>query len=162
MLIHVQKYLPLALSFVFFLVTLYINSLVQVIADRHSPNQLPPLPDIGHKILPYWTYFPINNYILFIIFISVIVRYIFQSNIRLIVFRRWFFIQGLMFCMRSISIYITALSIPLPGCNTTALGSPEVEAFYIMITVHSTCGDVMFSGHTVTSMSLIFSRLFET
>ncbi|CAF1085000.1 unnamed protein product [Didymodactylos carnosus] len=148
--IDIHKYLPLILSFVFFFVALYVNSLVQVIADRQSPNELPPLPDIGHKILPYWSYFQVNNYLLFTIFISVIIRYIFQSNIRLIVFRRWLFIQGLMFCMRSFSIYITALSVPQPGCNTTAVGSPEIEAFYIMLTIHATCGDVMFSGHTVT------------
>ena len=55
--------------------------------------------------------------------------------------------------MRSISIYVTSLSVPLPGCNTTAVGSPPVEAFYIMFLIHATCGDVLFSGHTVTCKS---------
>jgi hypothetical protein len=52
--------------------------------------------------------------------------------------------------MRSISIFVTSLSVPLPGCNTTAVGSPPIEAFYIMSLIHATCGDVLFSGHTVT------------
>lgn len=143
-------YLPFIVSFIFFFVTLYINSLVQVWADRNSPYWLAALPDIGHRLLPYWTYYSINNYFLLTAFLLVIVRYIFQRDIRLIVLRRWFFLQGVLFIMRSISIYVTSLSVPLPGCNTTAVGSPPVEAFYIMLTLHATCGDVLFSGHTVT------------
>ncbi|CAF2984052.1 unnamed protein product [Rotaria sp. Silwood2] len=129
-------YLPVCFSIVFFLITLYINSLVQVWTDRNSPYWIPALPDVGHNLLPYWTYFPINNYYLLTAFISVIIRYIFQRDVRLIVFRRWFFLQ--------------AVIVPLPGCNTTAVGSPPVEAFYIMFLIHTTCGDVLFSGHTVT------------
>jgi hypothetical protein len=142
--------LPFCFSFVFFFVTLYINSLVQVWADRNSPNWLPALPDIGHKLLPYWTFYSINNYYLLAAFVLVIIRYIFQRDIRLIVLRRWLFLQAVMFIMRSISIYVTSLSVPLPGCNTTAVGSPPIEAFYIMAMIHATCGDVLFSGHTVT------------
>jgi len=143
-------YLPFCFSFVFFFITVYINSLVQVWADRNSPYWLPALPDIGHKLLPYWSYYSINNYFLLTAFVLVIIRYIFQSDIRLIVFRRWLFLQAVMFIMRSISIYVTSLSVPLPGCNTTAVGSPPIEAFYIMSLIHATCGDVLFSGHTVT------------
>jgi len=143
-------YLPFCLSFILFFVANYINSLVQVWADRNAPIWLPALPDIGHHLLPYWGYYEINNYCLFAAIISVLIRYIFQRDIRLIVFRRWLFIQAVMFTMRAISIYVTSLSVPLPGCNTTATGSPPIEAFYIMLTIHATCGDVLFSGHTVT------------
>ena len=145
-----RSYLPLVVSLFLFLVSLYINSLVQVLADRNSPYWIPALPDIGHDLLPYWTYFSMNNYYLLASFVLVIIRYIFQRDIRLIVFRRWLFLQAAMFVMRSISIYVTSLSVPLPGCNTTATGSPPVEAFYIMFLIHETCGDVLFSGHTVT------------
>lgn len=143
-------YLPFIFSFCFFLITLYINSLVQVWADRNSPYWLPALPDIGHKLLPYFTFYSINNYYLLASFVLVIIRYIFQRDIRLIVLRRWLFLQAVLFIMRSISIFVTSLSVPLPGCNTTAVGSPPIEAFYIMSLVHATCGDVLFSGHTVT------------
>jgi len=146
----VWSYLPFLCSIVFFLISSYISSLVQVWADRNSPHGLPALPDIGHKLLPYWTYFSINNYYLLTAMILVIIRYVFQRDVRIIVFRRWLFLQAIMFIMRSISIYVTSLSVPLPGCNTTAVGSPPVEAFYIMFLIHSTCGDVLFSGHTVT------------
>ncbi|CAF3476657.1 unnamed protein product [Rotaria sp. Silwood1] len=93
-------YLPVCFSISFFLITLYINSLVQVWADRNSPYWIPALPDIGHNLLPYLTHFSINNYYLLTAFILVIVRYIFQRDIRLIVFRRWFFIQAILFVMR--------------------------------------------------------------
>ncbi|CAF4524814.1 unnamed protein product [Rotaria socialis] len=143
-------YLPVSFSILFFLITLYINSFVQVWADRNVPYWLPTLPDIGHNLLPYCTYFQINNYYISIAFILVIIRYIFQRDIRLIVFRRWFFLQAVMYVMRTISIYVTSLSVPLPSCNTTAVGSPSIEAFYIMFFMHTTCGDVLFSGHTIT------------
>jgi hypothetical protein len=146
----VWSYLPFLCSIIFFFISSYIDSLVQVWADRNSPHWLPALPDIGHKLLPYWTYFSINNYYLLTAMILVIIRYVFQRDIRIIVFRRWLFLQAIMLIMRSISIYVTSLSVPLPGCNTTAVGSPPVEAFYIMFLIHSTCGDVLFSGHTVT------------
>ncbi|CAF1174936.1 unnamed protein product [Adineta steineri] len=146
----VRSYLPILVSLIIFFISLYVNSLVQVWADRNSPGWIPALPDIGHRLLPYWTYFQINNYYLLTSFVLVIIRYIFQRDIRLIVFRRWLFIQAILFFMRSISIYVTSLSVPLPGCNTTATGSPPVEAFYIMFLIHETCGDVLFSGHTVT------------
>lgn len=151
-------YIPICFSLSFFIVTLYINSLVQVFADRNSPYWLPALPDIGHNLLPYWTYFAINDYYLMTVFILVIVRFIFQRDIRVIVFRRWLFLQAVMFILRSVSIYVTSLSVPLPGCNTTAVGSPPVEAFYIMLSIHTTCGDVLFSGHTVTCKSIRFFR----
>jgi hypothetical protein len=142
--------LPFFFSLIFFFITLYINSLVQVWADRNSPFWLQALPDIGHKLLPYFTFYSINNYYLITAFVLVIIRYIFQRDVRLIVLRRWLFLQAVMFIMRSISIFVTSLSVPLPGCNTTAVGSPPIEAFYIMAMIHSTCGDVLFSGHTVT------------
>ena len=107
--------LPFWFSFVFFFVTLYINSLVQVWADRNSPNWLPALPDIGHNLLPFWSFYAINNYYLLTSFVLVIIRYVFQSDIRLIVFRRWLFLQALMFIMRSISIYVTSLMRSITG-----------------------------------------------
>ncbi len=146
----VWSYLPVLFSIIFFFISFYINSLVQVWTDRNSPYRMPALPDIGHRLLPYWTYFPVNNYYLLTAVVLVIIRYIFQRDIRILVFRRWLFLQAIMFLMRSISIYVTSLSVPLPGCNTTATGSPPIEAFYIMFFIHTTCGDVLFSGHTVT------------
>ncbi|CAF3760439.1 unnamed protein product, partial [Rotaria magnacalcarata] len=90
-------------------------------ADQNIPYWLPTLPDIGHNLLPYCTYFQINNHYISIAFILVIIRYIFQRDIRLIVFRRWFFLQAVMFIMRTISIYVTSLIVPLPSCNTIAM-----------------------------------------
>ncbi|CAF3824647.1 unnamed protein product [Rotaria magnacalcarata] len=103
-------------------------------ADQNIPYWLPTLPDIGHNLLPYCTYFQINNHYISIAFILVIIRYIFQRDIRLIVFRRWFFLQAVI-------------------CNTIAVGSPSIEAFYIMFFIHTTCGDVLFSVHTITCMT---------
>ena len=156
----IQHYLPLLASFFFFAILFYTNAVVTTIADRIAPYFQPALPDIGHKLLPYWPYFQINNYWIVISYVFVFIRFVPQSDIRVTVFRRWFFVQGIMFGMRSISIYVTSLTVPQPGCTTniTALATPAVEAFYVMIGLHSTCGDVLFSGHTVARKSFLFSE----
>ncbi|CAF0849696.1 unnamed protein product [Adineta ricciae] len=146
-----KKYLPLITSFIFFLILFYTNAVVTTIADRIAPYYQAALPDVGHKLLPYWTYYQVNNYTIIVAYVFVFIRFLPQSDIRITVFRRWFFVQGLMFGMRSISIYITSLTVPQPGCitNVTALATPAVEAFYVIVGIHATCGDVLFSGHTV-------------
>lgn len=147
----IKKYLPLICSIIFFALLYYTNAVVTTIADRIAPYFQPALPDIGHKALPYWVYYQINNWWLIANYAFVLIRFIPQSDIRVTVFRRWFFVQGLMFGMRSISIYVTSLTVPMPGCitNKSELATPALEAIYVMFAIHSTCGDVLFSGHTV-------------
>jgi hypothetical protein len=147
----IKRYLPLLCSLIFFAILFYTNAVVTTIADRIAPYYQPALPDIGHKILPYWYYYQVNNYWIIIAYVFIFIRFLPQSDIRVTVFRRWFFVQALMFGMRSISIYVTSLTVPQPGCvtNITALATPAVEAFYVMFGIRSTCGDVLFSGHTV-------------
>jgi len=147
----IRPYIPLFVSFIFFAIFFYVNAVVTTIADRVAPYLQPALPDVGHKWLPYWTYFQVNNYWIIIAYVFIFIRFLPQSDICITVFRRWFFVQGIMFGMRSISIYVTSLTVPQPGCTTniTALASPPIEAFYVMIGLHSTCGDVLFSGQTV-------------
>jgi len=152
----IKKYLPLLCSLIFFAILFYANAVVTTIADRDAPYYQPALPDIGHKLLPYWYYYQVNNYWIIIAYVFVFIRFLPQSDIRVTVFRRWFFVQGLMFGMRSISIYVTSLTVPQPGCvtNITELATPAVEAFYVMFGIRSTCGDVLFSGHTVACKNL--------
>jgi len=148
---RIKTYLPVLCSFIFFLIFFYANAVVTTIADRVAPYYQPALPDIGHKILPYWSYFQVNNYLIIIAYVFVFIRFLPQSDIRITVFRRWVFVQGIMFGMRSISIFVTSLTVPQPGCipNITELATPAVEAFYVIAGIHNTCGDVLFSGHTV-------------
>jgi ABC-type thiamin/hydroxymethylpyrimidine transport system permease subunit len=135
---------------------------VTTIADRDAPYYQPSLPDIGHQILPYWSYYQFNNWWIIISYVFVFIRFIPQADIRITVFRRWFFVQGLMFGMRCISIYVTSLTVPQPGCitNITELKTPAVEAFYVMFGIHSTCGDVLFSGHTVACKYLFIINYY--
>lgn len=136
---------------IFFALLYYTNAVVTTIADRIAPYYQPALPDIGHRILPYWFYYQFNNWWVVTSYAFVLIRFIPQADIRVTVFRRWFFVQGLMFGMRSISIYVTSLTVPQPGCitNKSELATPALEAIYVMFGVHATCGDVLFSGHTV-------------
>ena len=76
----IQRYLPLLASFVFFAILFYTNAVVTTIADRIAPYFQPALPDIGHKLLPYWPYFQINNYWIIISYVFIFIRFLPQSG----------------------------------------------------------------------------------
>ncbi|CAF3698909.1 unnamed protein product, partial [Rotaria sp. Silwood1] len=151
MLLHTEIFTFIKFTDFFFLIFFYTNAVVTTIADRIAPYYRPALPDIDHKLLSYWSYFQINNYLIIIAYIFIFVRFLPQSDIRVTVFRRWFFLQDVMFGMCSISIYVSSLTVSQSGCitNITELATPPVEAFYVMVGIRSTCEDVLFSGHTV-------------
>ena len=145
-----RPYLPFCFAFSFFFLAAYINSVIQVYSDYGSPTSREPLPDLGHRLFPFWDETSICDYWLFGMVVTMVLRYVFIPTTRLIIFRRVIFLQGCMFCLRAVSIIVTELNMPQQSCESTATGSPWVEGFLIMATVHHTCGDVMFSGHTTT------------
>ena len=145
-----RVYLPTVFAGCFLFLAAYANSVIQVYSDYNSPDSRDPLPDLGHRIFPHWDFTNICDYWLFAMVCSAALRYAFVPTVRAIIFRRVMFIQGIMFCLRAISIIVTELNIPQQSCESTATGNPWVEGFLIIATIHHTCGDVMFSGHTTT------------
>lgn len=145
---------PLAVTFLYLLVCMYGNCVVQVYAQYRSEKiNAETLPDIGFDILPdihhkwadIWCYGMMG---------ITFVRFCFGftsdgCRIRKHIFRRHIFCLGTLFLFRAFSIISTLLPNPLLECETDVTGSPFYEAFRIMAGATVTCADVMYSGHTV-------------
>lgn len=122
----------------------FLSSLSQVAADR-SPRPSEPLPDVFHRLFPYIKTWQLCNWLLYFFCFVTALRFGLQPSVRWIALRRFLFLMGTLFFIRSFSIYITALSVPQPNCKSdvTPDDSAWKEAFLISIAYHATCGDIM-------------------
>ncbi|XP_075160116.1 sphingomyelin synthase related [Haematobia irritans] len=161
-----------------FLVT-WITSFVMVIVHERVPDmkRYPPLPDIFLDNVPHipWAFHmcEITGTLLFTIWACVC---IFHKS-RMVILRRFFALAGTVFLLRCVTMLITSLSVPGTHlqCNQNDYAIDDTsltltESLYLRIsrayTIWSglgmsiqgvrTCGDYMFSGHTVALTLLNF------
>lgn len=161
-----------------FLVT-WITAIVMVVVHERVPDmkRYPPLPDIFLDNVPHipWAFHmcEITGTLLFTIWACVLVVH----KHRVVLLRRFFALAGTVFLLRCVTMLITSLSVPgthlqcnpndfkVDDTNLTAM-----ESIFLRIsrayTIWSglgmsirgvrTCGDYMFSGHTVALTTLNF------
>nr|BAN42085.1 sphingomyelin synthetase, putative [Entamoeba invadens] len=130
----------------------YWNSVFQIYADsiagfwkyKHQPFVLM---DIAFDVLPHIESEHISDYYLKWCIYATAIRFMF-TPLRLVILRRYCFMQAVIFLLRGFSVFATLLPCPMTGCVSTAVGNPFVEALYIMLGYHRTCADLLFSGHT--------------
>ncbi|XP_055691004.1 ceramide phosphoethanolamine synthase-like [Lutzomyia longipalpis] len=162
-----------------FLVT-WITSFVMVVVHERVPDmkKWPPLPDIFLDNVPHipWAFHmcEITGTFLFGIWACVIVVH----RHRLVLLRRFFALAGTVFLLRCVTMLITSLSVPGTHLQCTSQDHKVdetnvvtwLDAIHLRIqrayTIWSglgmsiqgvrTCGDYMFSGHTVTLTLLNF------
>ncbi|XP_059615236.1 ceramide phosphoethanolamine synthase-like [Phlebotomus argentipes] len=162
-----------------FLVT-WITSFVMVVVHERVPDmkKWPPLPDIFLDNVPHipWAFHmcEITGTFLFGIWACVIVVH----RHRLVLLRRFFALAGTVFLLRCVTMLITSLSVPGTHLQCTPQDHKVdetnvvtwLDAIHLRIqrayTIWSglgmsiqgvrTCGDYMFSGHTVTLTLLNF------
>ncbi|KAK5646436.1 hypothetical protein RI129_004900 [Pyrocoelia pectoralis] len=178
---HTQKLPPeffkLLISFCYLIFVTWITAFVMVIVHDRVPdmNKYPPLPDIFLDNVPLipWAFdmCEISGSILFTIWLVVL---IFHKH-RFILMRRMFALSGTVFLLRCITMLITSLSVPGTHlqCRPKNITSGDVFLFSDIATKVSqayiiwsggglaiqgvrTCGDYMFSGHTVALTMLNF------
>ncbi|XP_074602203.1 sphingomyelin synthase-related protein 1-like isoform X2 [Brevipalpus obovatus] len=152
----------------FFLVT-WITAFVMIIVHDRVPDMqtYPPLPDIFLDNVPLipWAFqmCEVCGVALFLIWCIIL---IFHKH-RFILLRRMFSLFGSVFLLRCITMMITSLSVPGRhlNCKARAYGDWTerlTQAYTIWagggmsIQGVRTCGDYMFSGHTVTLTLLNF------
>ncbi|KAI1292013.1 Sphingomyelin synthase-related protein 1 [Halotydeus destructor] len=152
----------------FFAVT-WITAIVMVIVHDRVPDMqtYPPLPDIfldNVPMIPWaFTICELCGLILFIIWCKIL---LFHKH-RFILLRRMFSLFGSVFLLRCITMIITSLSVPGRHleCKARPFGDWKdkiVQAYVIWqgggmsIKGVRTCGDYMFSGHTVVLTLLNF------
>ncbi len=143
----------------------YFNTLMQVRAEKRSrtfralpikynftiadEHTFTTLPDIGFDILPM-----VHDAWLADVMVGLLVA-LTQCRFSLTpmgatILRRWAFLLGSLFFLRGISIIVTMLPNPLKACKSDALDhEPAFAAVLILTGQIVTCGDVLFSGHTV-------------
>lgn len=161
-----------------FVVT-WITSLTMVIVHERVPDmkRYPPLPDIFLDNVPHipWAFnmCEITGSLLFTIWVVVLTFH----KYRLVLLRRFFALAGTVFLLRCVTMLITSLSVPGTHLQCSqkdfAIDDPNVDMVGALIIRMSrayriwsglgmsiqgvrTCGDYMFSGHTVALTLLNF------
>ncbi|KAJ6642732.1 Ceramide phosphoethanolamine synthase, partial [Pseudolycoriella hygida] len=161
-----------------FLVT-WITAIVMVIVHERVPDmkRYPPLPDIFLDNVPHipWAFCmcELTGTVLFIIWGSLLLVH----KHRMVLLRRFFALAGTVFLLRCVTMLITSLSVPgthlqcnpndhpIDETNLTPMESVllRISRAYTIwsglgmsIRGVRTCGDYMFSGHTVALTTLNF------
>ncbi|XP_058804031.1 ceramide phosphoethanolamine synthase [Phymastichus coffea] len=160
-----------------FIVT-WITAFVMVIVHDRVPDmkKYPPLPDIFLDNVPHipWAFdmCEVTGTLLFAIWLLVLIFH----KYRFILLRRFFALSGTVFLLRCVTMLITSLSVPgahlqchprnLPTTDSTSFYNElynKIEMAYVIwrgagmsIQGVRTCGDYMFSGHTVALTMLNF------
>ncbi|XP_017063355.1 sphingomyelin synthase-related 1 [Drosophila eugracilis] len=173
------EYFKTAMSLGYSFVVTWITSLTMVIVHERVPDmkRYPPLPDIFLDNVPHipWAFnmCEITGSLLFTIWVIVLIFH----KYRLVLLRRFFALAGTVFLLRCVTMLITSLSVPGTHLQCSqkdfAIDDPNVDmvgALIIRMTrayrIWSglgmsiqgvrTCGDYMFSGHTVALTLLNF------
>eukprot|EP01113_Clastostelium_recurvatum_P034627 TRINITY_DN4718_c3_g1_i1.p1 TRINITY_DN4718_c3_g1~~TRINITY_DN4718_c3_g1_i1.p1 ORF type:complete len:366 (+),score=37.65 TRINITY_DN4718_c3_g1_i1:74-1171(+) len=144
------------------LVVSFITACVMTIVHERVPNtaMYPPLPDLMLDNLPHipWAFEVCEVFILTmaVIFCTMLAGH----KQRWIVFRRFMAITGTVFFLRCITMFVTSLSVPGTHLKCDVpIGATREEKFRHAIRIFThfglsvsglkTCGDYMFSGHSV-------------
>lgn len=157
----------------------WITAFVMVIVHDRVPDmkKYPPLPDIFLDNVPYipWAFHmcELTGTVLCFVWLAVLV---FHKH-RFILLRRFFALSGTVFLLRCITMIITSLSVPGTHLECTPRKKPaylddgnflgemvyKMQQAYVIwrgagmsIQGVRTCGDYMFSGHTVALTMLNF------
>lgn len=167
-----------ALSGVVFLIATLLMTYVNGIADYRHPGAFR-LPDMGHSLVPEITSRPnLPNELLAVSVLSTGILILTHPK-RLMVLRRLLVIYSIILVFRSIFVVSTSLPDPSPKCLQQQPYIPysqpmpleksgKENSFWrgvkqtLFPFESTTCGDLIFSGHTVTFMlcSLIWDRYF--
>ncbi|XP_034942244.1 sphingomyelin synthase-related 1 [Chelonus insularis] len=161
-----------------FIVT-WITAFVMVIVHDRVPDmkKYPPLPDIFLDNVPHipWAFdmCEVTGTLLFAIWLVVLIFH----KYRFILLRRFFSLSGTVFLLRCVTMLITSLSVPGAHLQCKPRPTPDepwartaygelynkISMAYVIwrgagmsIQGVRTCGDYMFSGHTVALTMLNF------
>lgn len=148
----------------FLLFSAFVTAFVMVMVQYRVPEQqkYPPLPDVILDAIPLipWA-FKVAEVLLSVEASIVLIIILFHKH-RLVVIRRILCIMATAFLMRSVTMYVTSLSVPGTHlqCQNLDIDTPWEEkldraieiatGFGLSINGVQTCGDYMFSGHTVS------------
>ncbi|CAF3196640.1 unnamed protein product [Rotaria socialis] len=149
-------------SFIYALISGLWTSFIMVVVHNRVPNvqKYPPLPDLFLDNIPHISWaFAVSEFLILVMGIVFLLILIFHKYWSIIL-RRFFALGGTIFFLRSITMLVTSLSVPGPHLECTPLQygtTREIFTRWLQIflfqglSIHGirSCGDYMFSGHTV-------------
>ncbi|KAF5901739.1 sphingomyelin synthase-related protein 1, partial [Clarias magur] len=158
-----------AVSSVYVMLVFGITSFVMVLVHERVPDMrtYPPLPDIFLDSVPRipWAFAMAEACALILCHILLLILLLHKH--RSILFRRFCSLTGTVFLLRCVTMFVTSLSVPGHHLQCSGkmygdiwsklLRSLEIwSGFGMSLTGVHTCGDYMFSGHTVILTMLNF------
>ena len=156
---------------IYFISCAYFMAIFQVIADRKNPGPINALPDFGFDILPYLPYYNLADIYVHLYLVLVLIYLFFICDHFQTAMRRFLWVMGTLYLLRSFTITFTILPTPFEGCELP-LGDSQHRimseslfsiAFKIITLRYSTCGDVLYSGHTMTlTLSTLLLHIYST
>ncbi|XP_056623167.1 sphingomyelin synthase-related protein 1 [Triplophysa dalaica] len=163
------EYWKTALGTLYAMLVCGVTSFVMVLVHERVPDMrtYPPLPDIFLDSVPRipWAFAMAEacGVVLSLIFLLVLLMHKHRS----ILFRRLCSLMGTVFLLRCVTMFVTSLSVPGHHlqCSGKVYGDMWAKVqraldiwsgFGMSLTGVHTCGDYMFSGHTVVLTTLNF------
>ncbi|KAI5102067.1 sphingomyelin synthase-related protein 1, partial [Silurus meridionalis] len=158
-----------ALSSVYVMLVFGITSFVMVLVHERVPDKrtYPPLPDIFLDSVPRipWAFAMAEACALVLCYILLLILLLHKH--RSILFRRFCSLTGTVFLLRCVTMFVTSLSVPGHHLQCSGKMYGDIWAkllrslqiwsgFGMSLTGVHTCGDYMFSGHTVILTMLNF------
>jgi len=135
--------------FSLFIPILLLTGCALIITNARRPPP-PLLPDIVHQMVPYY---PLNRFIdniMIFIIVSEFFFIVFDSQ-RFVILRRVGAVYAILCTFRIITMTVTSLPDPSPLCPHA--GEHKIvfnmRGVFKMLTGGLTCGDMIFSGHTI-------------
>lgn len=119
------------------------------------------LHDGGFLVLPHLANSHLADAFVNIFFVITILAVIFYCDCTQNALRRMFWIVGFLYILRAFTISLTVLPSPYPSCySQQRYNSPFLTAFKVVLGMHVTCGDVLYSGHTMVINLCIYLWVF--
>jgi hypothetical protein len=135
----------------FHIASLYIMSVMVVVGGTRYPKYKAALPDLGFDVLaPYPELSWLPNTMIYILLFATLVRCVFSRQ-GLTIVRRVLFVHAITMLMRSLTLVATSYPDPSAPC-VDYMPPQNVNPFWAKTVGNAdliTCGDLMFSGHTL-------------
>lgn len=150
------------LSFLYFFLTSIILVFVMNFVHMRMPLNVPPLPDLGHVVIPRMEPENLGDIVL-VLFIVMMVVALYYNKKRWPIVINFFLTLGNLYLLRVVSISVTSLPPTENHCRDHYEKIQNIwwNSFLGLATFGSSnihCGDLMFSGHAcmATNVWMVF------